>query len=220
MLKKVIVLVIPLLALIGGTAVGDLLAPKPAPETGEAATGGDLTAAGAGEGSVEGKARGEDGAEDAKIVAGDAVEAGGERGAPDGEAAEAGVEKGSGEGGSGEGGESGEVDPEKTPAWFSFPNQFFVPLVQRGEINGMMVLTLTVETTEAELPEIEKIEHRLRDALLRVLIIHANTGGFSGNYTDTPKLERLREALVRAAREAGGSAAHAVLIEDLGLAGN
>lgn len=106
--------------------------------------------------------------------------------------------------------------PDSPAAWFSFPNQFFVPIVRRGEIDNMMVITLTVETSEAALPLIESQEHRLRDALLRSLIIHANTGGFTGNYTAEPKLQRLRDLLLAAAQKVGGADIHAVLIEDLG----
>ncbi|TRW99468.1 hypothetical protein FNJ84_01995 [Paracoccus sp. M683] len=118
----------------------------------------------------------------------------------------------------GETGEKTASAPEKDvspAAWFKFPNQFFVPIVRRGEIDGMMVLTLTVETTEKGKPAIEAQEHRLRDALLRSLIIHANTGGFAGNYTADPKMQQLRESLLTTATKVAGADAHAVLIEDL-----
>ena len=117
-------------------------------------------------------------------------------------------------------GEEGDHGGEGTgAAWFTFPNQFFVPVVRKGNIDRMMVLTLSIETTEAAKPAIAAQEHRLRDALLRSLMIHANTGGFTGNYTSDPRLERLRAALLSAAVNAAGKDIRAVLIEDLGQTG-
>lgn len=122
--------------------------------------------------------------------------------------------------GHGESGGGGDHGGEGTgAAWFTFTNQFFVPLVRKGNIDSMMVLTLSIETTEAARPAVEAQEPRLRDALLRSLMIHANSGGFAGNYTSEPRLERLRASLLAAAVSAAGKDVHAVLIEDLGQTG-
>lgn len=161
MIKKILIWMLPLVALIGGTAAGSLLAPEKHAETAEAAD--DTEAVG-------------EGHESAKEAA---------KGGP--------------------------------AAWFSFPNQFFVPIVRRGDVDRIMVLTLTIETSEHAKADIEAQEHRLRDALLRSLIIHANTGGFSGNYTAEPKLQKLRGDLLAAATGVAGPDVHNVLIEDLAL---
>lgn len=51
----------------------------------------------------------------------------------------------------------------------------------RGDrLDGMMILTLTVEMPAAAEEEVYKMEFRLRDAFLRALLIHANTGGSTG----------------------------------------
>lgn len=183
MLKKIAIWLLPLLALIGGSAAGGFLAPKP--ETGAAETAGEDHATEAGN---------------------------------HGMAATQAAADGHGTGAHG-GGDRGSGDDKNPAAWFTFPSQFFIPLVRRGEIEGMIVLTLTIETTEADLPEVENQQHRLRDALLRSLIIHANSGGFSGNYTAEAKLERLRTSLHTAAVKASGPKVRAVLIEDIGQAG-
>lgn len=160
MKKKILIWTLPVLALIGGTAAGSLLAPDAPPaQVKENADGADTDA-------KPGKAVASDGPAD----------------------------------------------------WFSFPNQFFVPIVRRGTIDKMMVLTLTIETTKTAKPEIEAQEHRLRDALLRSLIIHANTGGFAGNYTAEAKLQQLRDSLFAAATKVAGPEIRAVLIEDLAQA--
>lgn len=161
MIKKILIWMMPLVGLIGGTAAGSLLAPEKHAESAEATTESD---------------------------------AGGD---------EHGSDK-----------EAGDDEPA---AWFSFANQFFVPIISRGDVDGIMVLTLTIETSEHSKPDIEAQEHRLRDALLRSLIVHANTGGFSGNYTAEPKLQKLRDDLLVAAKGVAGADVHNVLIEDLAL---
>lgn len=191
MLKKIVLWLVPVLALIGGAVAGDFLAPKPEASTAEA---GDHA-------SIDQADKTADGHEPAGADTSDHVSGGAGAG-----------EHGSGSHGSGEG--------ENAAAWFTFPNQFFVPLVRGGAIESMMVLTLTIETSEADMPSIETQEHRLRDALLRSLIIHANTGGFTGNFTAEAKLERLRTSLYAAAVKASGPKVRAVLIEDIGQAGS
>ncbi|WP_157994829.1 flagellar basal body-associated FliL family protein [Paracoccus tegillarcae] len=172
MIKKLLIWMIPLIALVAGTATGSLMAPeKPAAESD---TESHSDAEG---GKVAGLAEAEK---------------------------------------DDHGGDNASAH-DGTAAWFSFPNQFFVPIVRRGEVDRIMVLTLTIETSEAAKPGIEAQEHRLRDALLRSLIVHANTGGFSGNYTADAKLEKLRASLKAAAVRVAGADAHDVLIEDLAL---
>lgn len=161
MIRKIIPLALPLVALVGGAVAGDMLrAPDPAtaehPE--EAKPAGDGHAAATG-------------AHDA---------------APAGEA-----------------------------AWFQFPTQFFVPLVRQGDLQDVMILTLTVQTDSSSLAALAKKEHSLRDAMLRALMIHANTGGFDGNFTADRNLATLREALLQAARATTDLPVTAVLIEDI-----
>ena len=63
-------------------------------------------------------------------------------------------------------------------SWFKFPNQFFIPLMRNGQVHSTMILSLTLEFPQVAEASIRKQEHRLRDALLRALMINANTGGF------------------------------------------
>ncbi|WP_134725308.1 hypothetical protein [Paracoccus luteus] len=85
-------------------------------------------------------------------------------------------------------------------AWFRFPQQFFVPLLHDGRLDSTMVLTLTAEMPQASTDTVHAHEHKLRDALLRQLLIHANTGGFDGNFTAEAHLRVLRSALLGAAQ--------------------
>lgn len=100
-------------------------------------------------------------------------------------------------------------------AYFRFPSQFFVPVMHGDRLDGMMVLTLTVEMPQEVQEDVFKQEFRLRDAFLRTLLIHANTGGFDGNYTIEPRMRRLREALMKTADEVSGGQITDVLIEDI-----
>ncbi|MDB6176659.1 hypothetical protein PAF17_03975 [Paracoccus sp. Z330] len=101
------------------------------------------------------------------------------------------------------------------PGWFTFPSQFFVPMMRQGDMGAMMILTLSIETDEDQLEDMKAQEHRLRDALLRQLLIHANTGGFDGNFTTEASLGTLRKALLGAARQATSLPVNAVLIADI-----
>ena len=104
---------------------------------------------------------------------------------------------------------------EATTAYFRFPSQFFVPVMHGDRLDGMMVLTLTVEMAADQQEAVFKQEFRLRDAFLRTLLIHANTGGFDGNYTIEPRMRRLRESLMKTAAEVTGGIVSDVLIEDI-----
>ena len=112
-------------------------------------------------------------------------------------------------------GSSGQGDVDERTAWFTFPSQFFVPLMRNGDLGAMMIVTLTIETDATDLEKMRQQEHRLRDALLRQLMIQANTGGFDGNFTTEPSQRVLREQLLQAARAATDLTVESVLIEDI-----
>lgn len=157
MIRKLILVLLPLLALLGGAFAGERLrAPPPGPP-----------------------------------------------GAPQ-EAAE----------GPAEGTTPAPTSPTAEVDWFTFPSQFFVPLVRQGDMSAIMILTLVLETDKGQIEALGRQEHRLRDALLRALMIHANTGGFDGNYTVDRNLQTLRDSLLSAARSATDVPVRAVLIQD------
>lgn len=82
-------------------------------------------------------------------------------------------------------------------------------------MGAMIILTLSLETQAAQIETMNKQQHRLRDALLRELMIHANTGGFDGNFTTEPALRVLRERLLKAVRSATDLQVDQVLIEGI-----
>lgn len=104
-------------------------------------------------------------------------------------------------------------------SWFKFPTQFFVPVMRGANLDSVMILTLTLEMAKSQQEAVYQQEHRLRDALLRALLIHANTGGFDGNFTSEAHLRRLHEALLEAAARIAGDNVHDILIEDIARQG-
>ena len=59
-----------------------------------------------------------------------------------------------------------------------------------------MVLSLSLEIPATAAETAYAHEIKLRDAMLRQLLIHANTGDFDGNFTAEPQLRTLRADLV------------------------
>ncbi|MCL4189818.1 MAG: flagellar basal body-associated protein FliL [Rhodobacteraceae bacterium] len=94
-------------------------------------------------------------------------------------------------------------------------NQFVVPVVEGGQVRALVILSLTIEAVAGASEEVYLREPRLRDAFLRVLFDHANTGGFRGAFTAGGALELLRAALREAAVRVLGPIAVDVLIVDI-----
>ncbi|WP_313352267.1 hypothetical protein [Paracoccus sp. (in: a-proteobacteria)] len=106
-------------------------------------------------------------------------------------------------------------DIEANLDWFTFPNQFFVPVLRNGTPSAVMILSLSVEMPASARADIEAKEHRLRDALLNALLIEANTGAFDGNFTAESSLQRLRTTLLAAGQKAAGPDIRRILIEGI-----
>lgn len=167
-MKKILMLILPIIALIGGAVSGDMLKGKDAAVADPLAEGQETHAE-----------------------------------AP----SDAHTEEGHGDKGSG-------------VSTFAFPTQFFVPLMRNGDMGAMMIVTLSLETTPDSLSAMQQQEHRLRDALLRQLMVAANTGGFDGNFTVEGRQRPLREGLLKAAKSATELPVTAVLIEDIARQGS
>ena len=201
MLKKVLPLLVPLVAFIGGAAGGDLFGGKSDGAPAAESAAGDAAAA-----EGHGEAKAEDGHGEAPAADDHAAPPADDHAAP---AAPADAGHGAADsGGHGEGG--GEIS-----TFFKFPTQFFVPVVRNGTTSSVMIMTVTLDTAPGTYAAVASQEHRLRDSMLRSLIIHANTGGFDGNFTSDGNLGAMRAALLKAAQEVAGPDVIAVLIEDI-----
>ena len=94
-------------------------------------------------------------------------------------------------------------------------NQFVVPVVQDGRVNSLVVMSISLEVTPGQSEIIYQIEPKLRDLFLQVLFDHANTGGFSGQFTKSTRMNTLRTSLREAAQKILGDAVSKVLIGDV-----
>jgi 3-oxoacyl-(acyl-carrier-protein) synthase len=107
------------------------------------------------------------------------------------------------------------VEAKGEVEYVRFNNQFVIPVVERGQVAAMVVLALSLEVTQGQTERVYQMEPKLRDALLHVMFDHANSGGFSGDFTDGAALEPLRAALREAVVRTFGPEARDVLISDI-----
>lgn len=102
-----------------------------------------------------------------------------------------------------------------TTEFVKLNNQFVVPIVSKGRIASMVVMSLSIEVEMGLKEAIYSREPILRDALLQVLFDHANMGGFNGAFTNSNNMDILRNALAEMARKELGDAVKSVLIMDI-----
>lgn len=96
-----------------------------------------------------------------------------------------------------------------------FSNQFVIPVVRSENIQSLVVMSLTMEIEVGTNEEVFALEPKLRDAVLRVLFDHANSGGFNGQYTSAGAMDTLRRSLREATRAVAGPVIQDVLIADI-----
>ncbi|MCO6384761.1 MAG: flagellar basal body-associated FliL family protein [Vannielia sp.] len=106
-----------------------------------------------------------------------------------------------------------ESDP--TREYVKISNQFIIPIVEEGRVASMVVLSLSLEVDAGQAELVFAREPKLRDSFLQVLFDHANSGGFSGNFTTGSKMGRLSQALREVGRKVLGPTLTDVLIIDI-----
>lgn len=109
--------------------------------------------------------------------------------------------------------EHGEAVP--TAEYVKLNNQFVVPVIEKGQVTSLVVLSLSLEVSVGATEKVYAAEPKIRDLLLQVLFEHANAGGFKGSFTDTATMEDLRRAMLEAARLVLADSVSAVLISDI-----
>ena len=106
-------------------------------------------------------------------------------------------------------------DAEPLKDYAKLANPFIVPVLVKGRVSSLMVLSLSLEVSAGATPVVDAAEPKLRDAILQVLFDHANFGGFDGSYTDAANLVVLRATLLEAAQSVLGEKVTDVLITDI-----
>ena len=107
------------------------------------------------------------------------------------------------------------LDPALMPEFAKLANQFVVPVMAKGRVSAMVILSLSLEVKNGTTSLVYAAEPKLRDVFLQVLFDHANTGGFTGAYTDGANLLLLRKALLEAAKGVMKENVSDVLIIDI-----
>ncbi|PCJ73780.1 MAG: flagellar basal body-associated protein FliL [Rhodobacteraceae bacterium] len=110
--------------------------------------------------------------------------------------------------------EATEPDPDNV-YYVKLSRQFVVPVVKDGRVSSMVVMSLSIETTPTVGDVVFAREPKLRDALLGVMFLHANSGGFDGQFTSGEAMKDLRGSLLEAAREVIGGDVYSVLVTDI-----
>ena len=107
------------------------------------------------------------------------------------------------------------ADPGLEPEYVKLSNQFIVPVLDKGRVAAMVILSLSLEVSKGGTAKVYDVEPKLRDAFLQVMFDHANAGGFNGAYTDGANLTLLRAALLEAAKSIMGDVVSDVLIIEI-----
>ena len=94
-------------------------------------------------------------------------------------------------------------------------NQFVVPVVLNGQVASMVILALSLEVVVGRTEQVYALEPKLRDVFLQVLFDHANSGGFTGDFTASRNMVVLRDALREVAIKTLGATVTDVLITDV-----
>lgn len=116
----------------------------------------------------------------------------------------------------GPGGAQTEVGSHAAAAeYLKLPNQFVVPVVVNGQVASLVVISLSLEVVPGNNEAVFAREPKLRDEILRLFFDHANSGGFSGSFTDAASLSTLRRNLVEVAQAVLGPVVTDVLITDI-----
>ena len=105
-----------------------------------------------------------------------------------------------------------EEGPPTGREYIDLVDQFIVPVVNDDAVSSLILITLTIEAEAGSREAIFEAEPRIRGALLQTMFDHANIGGFSGAFTNSSKLDRLRKTFLEVAQKAYGDEITDVLI--------
>lgn len=102
-----------------------------------------------------------------------------------------------------------------TTEYVKLDRQFVVPVVNDQKVEALMVISMAVEIDADGVDNVFEQEPKLRDEFLRVLFMHAQSGGFSGVFTEPRVMDDLRAALAATARSVLGPHARSVLLTNV-----
>ena len=107
-----------------------------------------------------------------------------------------------------------EPDPNNV-YYVKLSKQFVIPVVKDGRGSSIFVMSLSIETTPVVGDVVFEREPKLRDALLSVMFLHANSGGSDGQFTARETMKDLRGSLLEVTRDVIGDDIYSVLVTDI-----
>lgn len=113
------------------------------------------------------------------------------------------------------GGGHGDDHADATSEYVKLNNQFVIPVIEKGQVISLVVLSLSLEVTVGSTEKVYAAEPKIRDALLQVLFDHANAGGFAGAFTETATMADLRRGLLETVKTILGDTVLGVLVSDI-----
>lgn len=99
--------------------------------------------------------------------------------------------------------------------YLAMKNQFVVPVIKDELVQSLVVLSLSLETTQDQSETIFSRQPKIRDVFLQVLFDHSHIGGFNGAFTESSRLSVLRVALLEAVQSVVGPIVTDVIITDI-----
>lgn len=90
------------------------------------------------------------------------------------------------------------------PSYYTLPNQLIVPIVSGSRMTSMVILSIGLETTEADRITVAHLEPKLRSALMSVLFDLSSAGALNGNYTARAWRDRVQASLLETAQAIAG----------------
>lgn len=110
--------------------------------------------------------------------------------------------------------EKDEGEPATTD-FVKMENQFVIPVIEGDAVGALVVLSLSLEVASEQTENVYARIPKLRDGFLRVLLDHANVGGFDGAFTSNGSMDTLRASLTEVGTQQLGKVLTDVLILDI-----
>ena len=77
--------------------------------------------------------------------------------------------------------EEAPLDPSLAPDYIKMANQFIVPVMVKGKVSAMVILSLSLEVLSGSTEQVYKLEPKLRDQFLQVMFDHVSLFISSGH---------------------------------------
>lgn len=101
------------------------------------------------------------------------------------------------------------------PTYMKFNRQFVVPVMKSGRIESLVLLNLNLELGPSAPSNAYTLEPKLRDSIMRELLVLSHAGVFSYDLTSAETYDKLRAALLLASENVITEGVENVLILDL-----